>query len=373
MPAMAATGSSDAPTADASEQRIEQCLRMLGGKSDEHKFAGLLMITKLSDVSAERMQRLRLQVLEAVGAAFFLRLLQTRGAESDDGLSSFQTLGLNLIASFCDDPALAPHFAHERVIRFALDQLALFVEPPSPALNDCVHILHGIAAIEKGVKLFFHEGTLGRVLTTLKQMSRSMAKTATQNPIAEGNSASEASVILEAVWAIVEGLAAHPEFWKNLHNYDFEFLCANFANVRGRVSLQVLGMFNRYVAFVEDDDAPVELLSSRALSDLRVGVLRFLRAKWPGHERDECLRLVYTLMRRSGVAWMLPGTTLRSQVSQDEVSGGKFIVFVLKLVSIETKLMLDEVELALIQMDGDRFEQLEELQRQERERAGVKR
>lgn len=61
------------------EERVAQCLRMLQGATDEHKFAGLLMVTKLDGLSLERLQQVRRQVLETVGAAFFLRLLHTRG------------------------------------------------------------------------------------------------------------------------------------------------------------------------------------------------------------------------------------------------------------------------------------------------------
>lgn len=64
----------------ALEQRIQHCLRVLEGKSDEHKFAGLLMVAKLADLSPARLQLVRRQVLAVVGTRFFLRLLHTRGA-----------------------------------------------------------------------------------------------------------------------------------------------------------------------------------------------------------------------------------------------------------------------------------------------------
>lgn len=81
---------------EATEQKIQHCLRILKGKSDEHKFAGLLMVTKLNDLSRERLQQVRRQVVATVGVKFFLRLLHTTGEEGS--LSSFQTLGLSLIA-----------------------------------------------------------------------------------------------------------------------------------------------------------------------------------------------------------------------------------------------------------------------------------
>lgn len=69
-----------AAAVEAAEQRVAHCLHVLAGKSDEHKFAGLLMVAKLSDLPLARLRLVRRQVLAAVGARFFLRLLHTRGA-----------------------------------------------------------------------------------------------------------------------------------------------------------------------------------------------------------------------------------------------------------------------------------------------------
>lgn len=63
----------------AVEQKIQHCLQVLKGKSDEHKFAGLLMVTKLNDLPWEQLQQVRRQVLATVGVKFFLRLLHTKG------------------------------------------------------------------------------------------------------------------------------------------------------------------------------------------------------------------------------------------------------------------------------------------------------
>lgn len=65
--------------AAASAEKIAQCMRMLAGHTDEHKFAGLLMVTKLGDLPAEELQQVRRQVLTTVGVSFFLRLLHTKG------------------------------------------------------------------------------------------------------------------------------------------------------------------------------------------------------------------------------------------------------------------------------------------------------
>lgn len=177
----------------------------------------------------------------------------------------------------------------------------------------------------------------------------------------------QAASVLDSFWSLVEALSTRVEMWEHIHNYDFEFICINFAEVHGDASIKVLAIFNNCMKLMDEGKVPLELLSSQCLSDIRVGGLRFLRAKWPHQERDACLDLIYQLMRQAGTAWMLSGTTLRTQTPQDEVSGGKFVLFVLKLVAIEIKLMIDEVELARVQMEDKAVENADELERQEKE------
>lgn len=177
----------------------------------------------------------------------------------------------------------------------------------------------------------------------------------------------QAASVLDSFWSLVEALSTRVETWEHIHNYDFEFICTNFGDVHGDASIKVLTIFNNCMKLMDEGKVPLELLSSQCLSDIRVGALRFLRAKWPHQERDACLSLIYQLMRQAGTAWMLSGTTLRMRTPQDEVSGGKFVLFVLKLVAIEIKLMIDEIELALIQMEDKAVENADEIERQEKE------
>ena len=184
-----------------------------------------------------------------------------------------------------------------------------------------------------------HESMLGRLFIAMKKLSRSHSS---RNLAAQANLEQEEQVnaLLKDLWGTFGRMARKSEVWTRIHTYDFEFICANFSRVRGDTSIRVLSILIGYMDLVEADEAPVELLSSQCLSDIRTGVLLFLRAKWPHQERDECLRLIFQLMRHTGTAWLLPGTTLRSQAPPEDVSGGKFILFLLKLVSIEVRVVL---------------------------------
>lgn len=74
--------------ASATAEKIKQCLQMLSGSTDEHKIAGLLMVTKLSDLPAEQFLQVRREVLTTVGVSFFMRLLHTKGVGSSQDRSS---------------------------------------------------------------------------------------------------------------------------------------------------------------------------------------------------------------------------------------------------------------------------------------------
>lgn len=115
---------------------LAQCLKLLRGQSDEHKFAGLVMVTKhVPALTASRDGRtgadsssssasggdggqLR-QICSAVGPAFVHRLLRTPGDKSSGGggdaggpggLSLYQQIALGVLAAFFRDESLVSLF-----------------------------------------------------------------------------------------------------------------------------------------------------------------------------------------------------------------------------------------------------------------------
>ncbi|RHY30731.1 hypothetical protein DYB32_004057 [Aphanomyces invadans] len=92
---------------EANDPKLAQCLAILAGKTDEHKFAGLLMVAKHLQCEDEAaLRRIRKAVLDTTGVSFFVRLLHTQGrggcadnVETDARVSPFQSLALNLISS----------------------------------------------------------------------------------------------------------------------------------------------------------------------------------------------------------------------------------------------------------------------------------
>lgn len=120
------------PPPAAASAILAQCLKLLRGQSDEHKFAGLVMVTKhvpaltasidgnsaagssSSSRSGGDGGQLR-QICNAVGPAFVHRLLRTPGDRSSGGrgdaaggggLSLYQQIALGVLAAFFRDESL---------------------------------------------------------------------------------------------------------------------------------------------------------------------------------------------------------------------------------------------------------------------------
>ena len=124
-------GVSPPPPPAAPSAFLAQCLKLLRGQSDEHKFAGLVMVTKHvpaltaskdgSDSTESSSAspnggdggQLR-QICSAVGPAFVHRLLRTPGDKSGGGggdgsaggLSLYQQIALGVLAAFFRDESL---------------------------------------------------------------------------------------------------------------------------------------------------------------------------------------------------------------------------------------------------------------------------
>lgn len=101
----------------AASRVLDQCLKLLKGGSDEHKFAGLVMVAKhvpaLSTNDAG-MAQLR-KICDAVGTAFVHRLLKTEGdrkrtgssgGPGGSGLSVYQQIALGVLVAFLQDESL---------------------------------------------------------------------------------------------------------------------------------------------------------------------------------------------------------------------------------------------------------------------------
>lgn len=140
--AVSSDGSSNADKNDNSDKILAQCLTLLKGGSDEHKFAGLVMVTKhvpaltasststvtpttVDNARETQGQQLR-RICDAVGTAFVHRLLKTAGDSASgktleggggmEGLSVYQHIALGVLAAFFQDETLVRKTHGPRVL-----------------------------------------------------------------------------------------------------------------------------------------------------------------------------------------------------------------------------------------------------------------
>lgn len=117
---VAGPASSSARSDDA-EHKLEECIKLLQGSTDEERFAGLLMVTTHipplpapgtgHDGPDAPAAALRLRIFNAIGATFLKRLLKDGSNQGSSGEGDAMLgLALNLIATFTGDRSIAPKF-----------------------------------------------------------------------------------------------------------------------------------------------------------------------------------------------------------------------------------------------------------------------
>lgn len=136
------------------DAQVDDCLKLLGGTSDEEKFAGLLLVTKVAQPDDPVVMR---RVLEAVGMRFLQRLMTSSGSPngaSDDSSLMYQCMALNVLSSFCALEPLWPDLhTHKDFVRMA-PLLVQTLRPTAgvmhPAVDNAVVCLACMAASDAG-------------------------------------------------------------------------------------------------------------------------------------------------------------------------------------------------------------------------------
>ncbi|KDO27317.1 hypothetical protein SPRG_07566 [Saprolegnia parasitica CBS 223.65] len=303
-----------------SDAKLDQCLAVLGGPTDEHKFAGLLMVTKhLADADATTLQAVRARVLATTGTVFFLRLLHTKGSH-DEALSPYRALALNLISSFCGDATLANEFAKASVVADTLEALQLGVAAANATVvTDCRHVLQGLYLhTAAGPELLAEHGLVPMVVQTMVQCCA-------VQPLSDAH-----EIILQH---LVDLLRSIQYLWKTLSSHDFNALLHCFGAIESR---SIAKCHLQELLLVAPD--------ARWIHAPLANVVSGLFGAWPEHghastqRRDTSLALIERLFSTVGGAWLLPTPD----------AAGDLVVLVVQLAAIEAKLLLDDAERAWI-------------------------
>ncbi|CAM9854133.1 unnamed protein product [Ectocarpus sp. 12 AP-2014] len=186
---------------------LAQCLKLLKGQSDEHKFAGLVMVTKhvpartasesvradsSSSTSASAGGGELRQICNAVGPAFLHRLLRTPGDKSSGGgsggdrggadvggLSVYQQIALGVLAALFQDESLVPKFipiapALVRALRAANAAMQ------TQGLCDALYCTQAIAGVPGGMERLLRAGAAPAVVSRLSAASGERAARANE-------------------------------------------------------------------------------------------------------------------------------------------------------------------------------------------------
>ena len=93
------------PEAGSKAAQLQQAVALLGAETDEKRFVGLLLVTKVAVAPAE------LRMVFEAGYAFVRRLLSSppppEDLQSGATGNAYRTLALSVLASFCTDPELS--------------------------------------------------------------------------------------------------------------------------------------------------------------------------------------------------------------------------------------------------------------------------
>ena len=300
------------------DQQLNQCLKLLQGPSDEERFVGLVLITKV--VESPDPATLRL-VLDAVGDQFLDRLLLTKG--------DYTTFGLNLLCTLCSAPEIACiEGMPQRIIPVVSlldaatpDELACDILETAAALcssTEAVGLLWGAPQFAR--LLDFARGaqatekSFGLVLAVLCQMAAVLFE---QEPVSP-----------TAVLSLVPAAAA--------------ILCRSKDQPK-LASLELLGSALELTALAADAKLE-QLMPSWArgtqpsvLMDLRGGLQHLLTSRLGAPERLQALTLLGAALRVSADhEWSL--------TEHAELSRGKFAVLGLQLAGVEAQLILGQYD-----------------------------
>ncbi|OQR81644.1 hypothetical protein THRCLA_11538 [Thraustotheca clavata] len=298
--------------------KLEQCFDVLSGPTDEHKFAGLLMITKhIQNADIAALKTIRERVLATTGVLFFLRLLHTKG-NHEEGISPYRALALNLISSFCDDEQLVHKFATESVVCDTIEALdAGSANANQVVVQDCQQIFQGLLAYsEPGREFLRKHDVVAKVIAAMSTCSA-------VQPLSESH-----ELVLQHLVTLLHAFAIHDMIWPMMKQTDFEKLVFCFGSIESK-SIAKVSLQELLVA------TPSHLWTTKVLKDVAKGLF----GAWPEHSHknssrsDTTLCLIDRLLIHCGGSWLFTAE-----------ASGKLVVLVVQLAVIEAKLLLDEAE-----------------------------
>lgn len=135
------------------EASIESCLKVLKcAKSDNEKFAALLLVAKLTKAKPLSSQE-RDELLSTIGLKFIIRLLKSKTAPEGCTVGLYQSIALSILSGLCTDPHQVAALGLKRNIEI-LNGIILRntseEELETAIVADCYDILRNLALTSEG-------------------------------------------------------------------------------------------------------------------------------------------------------------------------------------------------------------------------------
>ncbi|XP_060077031.1 neurochondrin-like [Ylistrum balloti] len=264
-------------------------------KSDNEKFAALLLIAKLTKAKALSKEE-RNEMFSTIGLKFLIRLLKSKTAPEGCAVSMYQSIALSILSGLCTDPHQIAKIGLEKHIEI-LNGIVLKNagedEMATTMVADCYDILQNLASTAEGCDQLLVKWTpvtLCRViLDNLYGADR-----------AEGVLKCMLSVTGPRVWL------THRQT-KLLHSM-MVYLVKSFHNFQDETKFEMCGFLQQMLQSIPDDMVN-ECKKSTWLPVLVKTLKEILTSRLGEDQRNPTLCLVAVIIDRLGVTTVLPPLT----------------------------------------------------------------
>jgi hypothetical protein len=304
--------------------QVDDCVKLLSSTTDEEKFAGLLLVTKVAQPDDPGTMR---RVLNAVGMKFLYRLLASPGSPdgADDSSLMYQCMALNVVSSFCALHELWPDMHEQKdfmrmapLLVKALDTIAGVMHP---AIDSVLVCLACMAASDAGTRaLCTHRGPAA-VADFLQHLND-----------ADSERKSRALFVLDSLLTPADFPAATAEAVLSIAHV--------LADGKGLVRLDLLPRMaltlrSRNAVFL----AKLHALGVAWHSTLRNALQNLLQNKLPSRYRKHILSAALAMCEHFGQAW-----ALHPARAGETCPDGTFVQLIVGFSNIELRLRLEEAE-----------------------------
>lgn len=311
---------------------LEDCLKLLKGKRDEQRLAGLLLVTKFCKGDDNASIR---RIYDAVGVQFLDRLLRTgmgKGAISNDGGNNraYLQLSITVLAAFCRVPEVAS--SEDMVSKIPLLLEIMPKESSSSVLEECYELLFLVStASESGV-------------TTLYQ-SGGMSVLASQMPVlSDGSLCLELSIKLVILMLSKVSLDIVNNEYPSELSMMVATIARQFALLHNALKFEVLHLLSALLS--SKHSAPVHdalrLMSNGIWATyMRVGIMAILQNRVAPAEKLQALILAESMVSILGEGWLIAQTSLPD--IHDPIPAERCLLLVLESSRVEVAVLLNEL------------------------------